>query len=72
MAFRGTDPESCITEYALVYEDKWAHLGAVGWRMAGRSALTSVACFETWRLGFRAWGLWGYRVTSPIRNHAPP
>jgi len=27
MAFRGTDPESYITEYTLVYEDKTVYVG---------------------------------------------
>ena len=48
-----------------------AHLGAVGWWMAGRSALTSAACFGAWRLGFRACGLWGYRGTSLVRITNP-
>ena len=68
---QGTPTKSQISPNILVHEEKWAHRGAVGWRMAGRSALTPVACFVGWCLGFRVWRLWGSGFEFGVERGAP-
>ena len=68
MLYSGTDPESYITEYTLVYEDYGSNVGSVwgrgggGGKGGGKAEAFSNAATWTRR----------YRGTSPIRNSNPP